>query len=71
MRKEYDFSKGVRGRFYRPDAEAYIPIYLERNVAKAVRALAEEKRTAMAIIVNEVLRKSLRPKRKGRSKRPF
>jgi hypothetical protein len=29
MKKEYDFSKGERGKFYRPDAQLNLPIYLE------------------------------------------
>lgn len=29
MKKEYDFSKGERGKFYRPDVELYLPIYIE------------------------------------------
>jgi hypothetical protein len=32
MKKEYDFSKGERGKFYRPDAEISLPIYLEPDV---------------------------------------
>jgi hypothetical protein len=27
MRKEYDFSKGERGKFFRPDAKLNIPVY--------------------------------------------
>jgi hypothetical protein len=34
MKKEYDFSKGERAKFYRPDAEIYLPIYLEPDVRK-------------------------------------
>ena len=30
--QEIDFSKGVRGKFYRQDAEFHIPIYLEPTV---------------------------------------
>lgn len=29
MKKEYDFSKGVRGKFYKPDIQLNIPVYLE------------------------------------------
>ena len=32
MRKEYDFSKGERGKFYRPDIKMNIPIYLDEEV---------------------------------------
>jgi hypothetical protein len=37
MKKEYDFSKGERGKFYHPDAELSTPIYLEPDVAKVFR----------------------------------
>ena len=40
MKKEYDFSKGERGKFYHPDAELSIPIYLEPDVAKVFRSSA-------------------------------
>jgi hypothetical protein len=34
MKKEYDFSKGERGRFYRPDTELNLPVYLEPDLRK-------------------------------------
>ena len=41
MKKEYDFSKGERGKFYNPGAKIDLPIYLEpgnhafvENIAK-------------------------------------
>jgi hypothetical protein len=40
MKREYDFCKGERGKFYRPDAELGIPIYLEPDVAKVFRSSA-------------------------------
>jgi hypothetical protein len=40
MKKNYDFSKGERGKFYRPDAELNMPIYLEPDVAKVFRSSA-------------------------------
>jgi len=49
MRKEYDFSKGERGKFYRPGIQLNLPIYLEpdlreyfpdaESVNKALRCL--------------------------------
>jgi hypothetical protein len=59
MRKEYDFSKGVRGKFYRPDVELNLPIYLEPDVAKFVRELARAKNTAIEVIVNSWLRQDI------------
>ena len=34
MKKEYDFSKGERGKFYRPDTELNLPVYLEPDLRK-------------------------------------
>jgi hypothetical protein len=66
MKKEYDFSKGERGKFFRPDAELNIPIYLEPRIAEAVRAHARKRRTNMGALVNEWLRKDLRSERQRR-----
>ncbi len=43
MKKKYDFSKGVRGKFYNADAEFNLPIYLEPEIAEFVQKLAIEK----------------------------
>ena len=32
MKPEYDFSKGVRGKFFRSDAELRLPIYLNPDI---------------------------------------
>lgn len=40
MRKEYDFSKGERGKFYRPDIKMNIPIYLDEEVSVFVEKIA-------------------------------
>lgn len=34
MKKEYDFSKGERGKFYRPGAQLNLPVYLEADLRK-------------------------------------
>ena len=57
MKKEYDFSKGVRGKFYNADAEFNLPIYLEPEIAEFVQKLAKEKKIDMSQIVNQLLRK--------------
>lgn len=66
MKKEYDFSKGERGKFFRPEVELNIPVYLEPQVAEAVREHARKRRTTMGSLVNEWLRKNLRAERQGR-----
>ncbi len=59
MRKEYHFSQGVRGKFYRPDMELNLPVYLEPDVAKLVVELAEAKNMAVESIVNNWLRQDI------------
>lgn len=66
MKKEYDFSKGERGKFFRPDVELNIPVYLEPQVARAVREHARKRHTTMGSLVNAWLRKDLRAERQGR-----
>jgi hypothetical protein len=66
MKREYDFSKGERGKFFRPDAELNIPIYLEPQIAEAVRERARKRRTNVGSLVNEWLRRDLRSERQTR-----
>ncbi len=57
MKKEYDFSKGIRGKFYNADAEFNLPIYLEPEIAEFVQKLAFEKNIDRSEIVNRLLKK--------------
>ncbi len=66
MKKEYDFSKGERGKFFRPDAELNIPVYLELQVAEAVREHARKRNTNIGSVVNEWLRKNMQSERQRR-----
>ncbi|MEO8649743.1 MAG: hypothetical protein ABI539_11315 [Acidobacteriota bacterium] len=59
MKKEYDFSKGVRGKFHNPDGEFNLPIYLDREVSDFVQRLAVEKKVDRSQIVNKLLRKDM------------
>jgi hypothetical protein len=34
MRKEYNFSKEERGKFYRPNVKLNLPVYLEPDLRK-------------------------------------
>ena len=42
MKREYDFSKGVRGKFYRKGAELGLPIYLDFKLQEQVERLARK-----------------------------
>ena len=59
MKKEYDFSKGERGKFYHPDMELILPVYLDPDIAQFMRELAEKRGTEIQIIVNDWLRKNM------------
>ena len=59
MKKEYDFSKGVRGKFYNPEAEFNSPIYLEPEIAEFVQKLSQKKKVDRSQIVNQLLRKDM------------
>jgi len=56
MKKEYDFSKGVRGKFYREDVKLNVPIYLEKDVAEFIQNVAKRKNVDTQTIVNKMLR---------------
>jgi len=57
MKEEYDFSKGERGKFYHPDADFNLPIYLEPEIATFIKKLSQAKNTDMNYIVNLLLKK--------------
>jgi hypothetical protein len=59
MEREYDFSKGERGKFYRPDAELVFPIYLKQEIADFIGNLAKEKDTDIETIVNDWLKRDI------------
>jgi hypothetical protein len=59
MKKEYDFSKGVRGKFHNPDGDLNLPIYLEPEVAKFVQKLSKEGKVDRNKVVNRLLKKDM------------
>ena len=56
MRKEYEFSKGERGKFYRPDMKLNIPIYLDEEVSAFIEKIAWKKGVDRSSVVNQLLR---------------
>ncbi len=59
MRKEYDFSKGERGKFYRPDVKLNIPIYLDEEVIAFIEDIANKKGTDYSSVANQLLHKNM------------
>ena len=56
MKKEYDFSKGERGKFYRPRVKLNLPVYLDAEVFLFVQAIASKKKADASTVVNQLLR---------------
>jgi hypothetical protein len=59
MPAEIDFSKGVRGKFYRPGARLHLPVYLDDQVQTQLTALAHAKGVDLSVLVNDLLRKDI------------
>lgn len=59
MKDEYDFSKGERGKFYRPDARLNLPIYLEEEVLGYLSERARAKGVEVGRLVNDILKREI------------
>jgi hypothetical protein len=59
MKKEYDFSKGQQGKFFRPGVELKVPVYLDQDIADAVRQQARKARVSVEKLVNARLREEI------------
>jgi hypothetical protein len=56
MKKEYDFSNGLRGKFYREGVRLNLPIYLDKDSADFVQKVAKQKKIDSQTVVNKMLR---------------
>ena len=59
MRRNYDFSKGVRGKFYREGAELRLPIYLDAKLQKQLERLAKKNGKDVGELVNQLLQREV------------
>lgn len=59
MQPEYDFSKGERGKFYRPDAVFRVPVYLDPDIDRFIRELAERTSQDTDTLINDWLRTNI------------
>jgi cytidylate kinase len=59
MRREYDFSKAVRGKFYRKGAKLRLPIYLDPKLQSKLERIARRKGKDVTEMVNQLLRKDI------------
>ena len=59
MPAEIDFSKGVRGKFFKPGARLQLPVYLEADVQDYLAARAKARGIEISQLVNEMLKKDI------------
>jgi hypothetical protein len=55
MKKQYNFSKGEKGKFYIPENEIEFPVYLNENNRKYYSEHASEKKVAISKLINNIL----------------
>lgn len=59
MKKEYDFTKGERGKFFRKESKLNLPVYLDADVLDYLSAKAQAKGVEIDDMVNDLLRKDI------------
>ncbi len=59
MKPEYDFSRGERGKFFRPDSEVRLPIYLDAEIQTYLADRAAQKGIPLSELVNGLLRQEI------------
>jgi hypothetical protein len=59
MKPEYDFSKSERGKFFRPNAEIRLPIYLSPDVQTYLTERAAQKGIPLGDMVNTLLKQEI------------
>jgi hypothetical protein len=59
VKAEYDFSKGERGKFFRPDSEMRLPIYLDADIQRYLAERAADKGVPLGEMVNRLLKREI------------
>jgi hypothetical protein len=59
MPAEIDFSKGTRGKFFKPGAALNLPVYLDAEVQAYLSARAKARGVEVGQLVNELLKKDI------------
>ena len=60
MKKEYDFSKGERGKFFKEDIILNFPVYLEPENLKFIQDIADKSKSDINKIVNDLIKNNIR-----------
>lgn len=66
MRREYDFSNGVRGKFFRlSESQKMIP--LDADIIQHFQRRSRKEKKAYYLLINETLRRAMNYERAGES----
>ena len=60
MRKEYDFSKGEKGKFFKDNMVINYPVYLEPENLKFIQEIADKSKTDISKIVNKLIENNIK-----------
>lgn len=66
LKKEYDFSKGVVGRFYKPH-KVSVSLRLDDDILIRFKKIASEKKIGYQTLINAVLREYFEKQSKSKS----
>ena len=59
MKESYDFSEAQRGKFYNPNVEFELPIYLDADILTFFQTIADTNGTDIQSIANEWIRSNI------------
>ena len=59
MKRAYDFSKSVRGKFFRHRIKMNLPVYLDEEVFLFVQDIASKRKADASTVVNQLLRSNM------------
>ncbi len=59
MKDEYDFTNGVRGKFFKPNLRLIPPVRLEPEVIDFLATRAEARGITLNALVNQLLKKDI------------
>jgi hypothetical protein len=59
MKDQYDFSKGERGKFHRPDLTLIPPVHLDPEIRDYLAERAKAKGITLTSLVNLILKKDI------------
>ena len=60
MEKEYDFSNGIKGKFYNKGTKLHLPVYLEPKILSFVKDIAEKRKTDISKVVNDLIKTDMK-----------